>query len=283
MPSNARKKPITSSTTSRPTTREIVRRNALVATAVTRSAERVGTISMPEDPVVEEACEPARRVEEVERVTRRRRVDDDEVEVAGVVQLVELLHRHVLLRARQRAGDVPVEAVVEDALRLLLGGRVLRDEVVERRLGVEHQRVQLAGLRSRCRRCPTASGRSRSACSRGARCRACRRAAWPGSMVTTTARRPRRAPSTASAADVVVFPTPPVPQQTMTWRSVTSAHRLRSRRSRRVREIDEPDARRRTRRRASSTSVGPMSAVKRNGSRICGSGSRSASRAHCSC
>ena len=35
----------------------------------------------PEDAVVEQAQEPARRVEEVERVTRRRRVDDDEVEV----------------------------------------------------------------------------------------------------------------------------------------------------------------------------------------------------------
>ena len=40
--------------------------------------------------------------------------------VPGGVQLVELLHRHVLLRARERAGDVPVEAVLEDALGLLL-------------------------------------------------------------------------------------------------------------------------------------------------------------------
>src|SRR5918992_959951 len=35
-----------------------------------------------------------------------------------------------------------------------------------------------------------------------------------GSMVTTTARLPRRAPSRASTAAVVVLPTPPVPQHT---------------------------------------------------------------------
>ena len=34
-----------------------------------------------------------------------------------------------------------------------------------------------------------------------------------GSMVTTTVSRPRRAPSIASVAAVVVLPTPPVPQQ----------------------------------------------------------------------
>ena len=59
------------------------------------------------------------RVEEVERVAGRRRVDDDEVEVAVVVELVELLHRHVFLRAAERAGHVAIEAVVEDALRLV--------------------------------------------------------------------------------------------------------------------------------------------------------------------
>ena len=69
-----------------------------------------------EDAVVEEAEQAPGRVEEVERVAGRRRVDDDEVEVAVVVELVQLLHRHVLLRAAERAGDVAVEAVVEDAL-----------------------------------------------------------------------------------------------------------------------------------------------------------------------
>src|SRR5881227_4045015 len=39
-----------------------------------------------------------------------------------------------------------------------------------------------------------------------------------GSMVTTTARRPCRAPSRARTAAVVVLPTPPEPQHTMTRR-----------------------------------------------------------------
>src|SRR3954470_1173930 len=42
-------------------------------------------------------------------------------------------------------------------------------------------------------------------------------------MVTTHAFRPRRAPSSAMTAAVVVLPTPPVPQQITTWRSVTSS------------------------------------------------------------
>ena len=106
--------------------------------------------------MVEEAREPARRVEEVERVARGRRVDDDEVEVRLLVQLVELLHRHVLLRAREPAGDVAVEAVAVDPLRLRGIDGVARDQLVEGRLGVEHHRPQLA---------PTSHPRSRTACS----------------------------------------------------------------------------------------------------------------------
>ena len=78
----------TSSTTSAPTTREIVRRNACAAHRRRAAPVRVGTISEPEDAVVEQAGEPARRVEEVERVPGGRRVDDDEVEPALLVQLV---------------------------------------------------------------------------------------------------------------------------------------------------------------------------------------------------
>ena len=47
--------------------------------------------------MVEESRQAARRVEKVERMPRRWRVDDDEIELAGDVQLVELLHRHVFL------------------------------------------------------------------------------------------------------------------------------------------------------------------------------------------
>ena len=85
------------------------------------------------------------RVEEVERVARRRRVDDDDVELLGVDELVELLHRHVLLGARQRAGQVLVERLAEDRLRLLGRAGVALDEVVEGPLGVEHQGVEVAG------------------------------------------------------------------------------------------------------------------------------------------
>ena len=110
------------------------------------------------------AREPLWCVEEVERVPGRRGVDDDEVEAAFLVQLVQLLHRHVFLRAAERARDVAIEAVVENALRLLGIGGVLGDEVVERRLRVEHQCVQLAvGRDTGIARPATAPGRSRSA------------------------------------------------------------------------------------------------------------------------
>src|SRR5436305_278300 len=82
---------------------------------------------------------PARGVDEVEGVPRGRRVDDDEVEAALVVELEELLHGHVLLRPRERGGDVAVEAVAQDGLGLGLRRGVLDDEGVERALGVEHQ------------------------------------------------------------------------------------------------------------------------------------------------
>jgi len=60
---------------------------------------------------------------------------------------VELLHRHVLLCARERAGDVAVDAVAEDAIADLRAGCVLRDQCVEGALGVEHHRVELTARR----------------------------------------------------------------------------------------------------------------------------------------
>ena len=46
---------------------------------------------------------------------------------------------------RQRAGEVLVQPVGQDRLRLLRRAGVALDEVVERALGVEHQRVQVTG------------------------------------------------------------------------------------------------------------------------------------------
>ena len=65
------------------------------------AASRAGTISTRNTRLSSSRIEPLRRVEEVERVPRRRRVDDDEVVVTGLVELVQPLHRHVLLRARR--------------------------------------------------------------------------------------------------------------------------------------------------------------------------------------
>src|SRR5262249_57000268 len=64
---------------------------------------------------VEEAQEPIRRLQEVERVAGGRSVEDDEVEALVRRELEQLLHRHVLVTAGEGGGDVLVEAVLEDA------------------------------------------------------------------------------------------------------------------------------------------------------------------------
>ena len=106
-----------------------------------------------------------------------------------LVQLVELLGRHVLLRARQRAGDVAVEAVGQDAL----GLRRRR-----RRSGAPGRRrsswCRASRPTARPATCPSIRGGSLVSPSASPRASARRLA---GSMVTTTARRPRRAASRA--------------------------------------------------------------------------------------
>ena len=97
-----------------------------------------------EDPVLQKAGQPAGGVEEVEGVAGRRGVHHHQVEAALLDQLVELLHGHVLLGARQRAGEVPVDPVDLDVLGLLGAVRVPLDQVVEGPLGVEHEGVELA-------------------------------------------------------------------------------------------------------------------------------------------
>ena len=83
-------------------------------------------------------------LEEVEGVSRRGSVHDDEVEAAFFGQLVELLHRHVLLGARESFGQVAVEAVLKDSFGLLGRIGMLADEVVEGALRVELKSPELA-------------------------------------------------------------------------------------------------------------------------------------------
>src|SRR5919201_3774907 len=93
---------------------------------------------------LEEARQPVGGVEEVQRVARRRRVEDEHVEAPGAVEVVELGDRRELLRAGHRAGQLLIDAVGEDVVAGALVGREAGDEVVERALGVEHHRPQLA-------------------------------------------------------------------------------------------------------------------------------------------
>ncbi len=93
---------------------------------------------------LEEAGQAPGRVEEVKGVARRRRVEHEQVVVALLVELVELGDRGELLRAGDRAGELLVDPVAEDLVARGGVGRELLDHLVERALGVEHHRPQLA-------------------------------------------------------------------------------------------------------------------------------------------
>jgi hypothetical protein len=93
---------------------------------------------------LEEAGQPVGRVEEVERVARRRRVEHEHVEAPGAVELVELRDGGELLRAGDGARQLLIDPVREHVVaRAGVGGEAL-DQLVERLLGVEHHRPQLA-------------------------------------------------------------------------------------------------------------------------------------------
>jgi len=96
-------------------------------------------------PVVEEAHEPGRRIEEVEGVASGRGVDHHEVESLVAVEVVQLLGRHVLLGARQRARHVAIEAVGQNLVDLPGVGRVTPNQAIEGGASVEHHGPQLAG------------------------------------------------------------------------------------------------------------------------------------------
>ena len=109
-------------------------------------ASRLGRCRQePDEAAVEERAQALGGVEEVQRRPRRGGVHDDEVPAAVPTgfgaQLTELLHRHVLLGAGERARQRLVEGVGEDLLGLLRGG-VVEDDLVEGPLHVEHHRVE---------------------------------------------------------------------------------------------------------------------------------------------
>ena len=111
-------------------------------------ADPAGLEHRPEqDPhrvVVEHVEDPVRRAEEVERVGGGRRIEHHHVEAARFVQLVHLLHRHVLEAARHRRGELLVEAVLQDLPGALGRGRLPLHQFVPGELQVEHHGVHLA-------------------------------------------------------------------------------------------------------------------------------------------
>ncbi len=119
-----------------------------MAADAARSVKRVGRDERAHDAVAEEPQQPLGRVQELERAARRRGVDDDDVVGLGVVQLVEALHRHVLLGATEGARERAVQRVVPDRGGLSVARRVPADQRVERRRGVELDGVQAAGPRA---------------------------------------------------------------------------------------------------------------------------------------
>ncbi len=94
--------------------------------------------------MAQEADEAIGRLEQIDGVPGRRRVDDHEVPLAARVQLVETFDRHVLLGARQRPRDRPVDRVLQDRLGLLGVGSLFVDEAIEGRGRIQHHRPQLA-------------------------------------------------------------------------------------------------------------------------------------------
>ncbi len=97
-----------------------------------------------QQPSPEEVGHASRRLQEVDRVPGRRRIDHDQVVRTGRVEVEEALHRDVVVTLHEAPGDVVVEPVLEDSVRRLLIGCVAQHELVPARLGVEHRGVQLA-------------------------------------------------------------------------------------------------------------------------------------------
>ena len=248
-PPSARKKTLRSSSRSTPVRRLRTEKTTLVPRPTTFAASPVGARKT-------RSARPSRKPVSRSGASRKSSALRDggvsrtsDVEAPGAVELVELGHRGELLRAGDRARELLVDAVGEDLVARALVGREALDELVEGALGVEHHRPQLAA-RPRCRGRRGARGRPGAA-----RCRARRRPSAlasrrAGSMVTTATRAPSAARPMASAADVVVLPTPPEPAQT-TMRLPARRALTATRSSSRARRAMPRRRRRRTRTAAS--------------------------------
>ena len=131
------------------------------------------------------------------------------------MQLVELLHRHVLLRAGQGARDLLVDPVVEDAVARLARPGVARDQLVEGRL---RRRASSPTARPRISTpwAANSSGSTRLASLPSSSSPSESASRFAGSIVSTQTFSPRAAIPVAIAAEVVVLPTPPEPAQMQT-------------------------------------------------------------------
>ena len=175
--------------------------------------DRYGAMSRRRKRLREEVGHALGRLEEVDGVARRRRVDDDQVVAArrcgsrtAAPWRCSRGSARTGRRCSGRAGWRGSRRAV------VVVGRVALHQVVPRLLGVEHGRPQLAARRDAGRRRTPRAGTGVSTLPNPSRPRALasRRA---GSTVSTSTLPPRCAAAmAAAAAAVVVLPTPPEPQ-----------------------------------------------------------------------
>ena len=143
-PPSARKKTLRSSSRSTPVRRLRTEKTTLVPRPTTRAARPVGARKT-------RSARPSRKPVRRSGASRKSSALRDggvsrtsDVEAPRAVELVELGHRGELLRARDGAGELLVDAVGEDLVARALVGREALDQLVEGALGVEHHRPQLA-------------------------------------------------------------------------------------------------------------------------------------------
>ncbi len=144
MPDSDRKNVDRSLSMSTPVTRAKIENTMRRAASEQARGEAAGDEEHLQRAAFEEAEQPLRRLEEVDRVARRRRVEHDHVEVVFLAQLVQLRHRAQLLRARDGGRQLAVDRIRQDLIALALVGGEPRDYLVEGALAVEHHRPQLA-------------------------------------------------------------------------------------------------------------------------------------------